>query len=523
MARIDARALRVILWGLVAVGGVLRIVRYADNRSFWLDESMLGLNLIDRSAAGLRSTLDFVQSAPYGFLLLQKAVIGSFGDSELVLRLLPLLSSLAALVLFAVIATRLLEPVAAVLAVSLMVFGEPFLYQSSEAKPYSSDVLVSLLIVWLTLRVDTRAPRRPFLSSVALLACGGALGVWLSYPSIFVLASAIASLLLRLALERRLDRLVGVLALGGGLAAVFYLSYSASSGSIATVNARVFAAGPSVGDDIRTTARLAWYSFSDPGGFWPPLRIVAVVCLVLGAVAFARQRLDRVVLLAGPSVLAILAALQSKYPLGGRFSLFFAPLAFLIVARGAAAIWGRLRWTPTILVPLVVILALVGPQMVRSAGHAVHPPRREHVRPLLQTLERNWRRGDLLWVHQNAQFALRWYAECRDCGVRPLPFRLVAAPRDAISSDGSQAALVSAPPVVVGRDALTEAQVRRTVASLAGRSRVWVLFSHVPRPHVGPDDATRMLEELDRVGRRIGAWQETGSDLYLYDLSDARR
>ena len=264
----NLRGAEALLWGLVVLGGLLRIVRYADNRSFWLDESMLGLNLIDRSAAELRSTLDYVQSAPYGFLLAQKGAIAVLGDSELALRVLPLVASLASLVVFALIARRLLAPAAAVLAVSLMVFGEPFLYQSSEAKPYSTDILVSLVVVWLALRVDTTAARRSYATSVVLLAGAGALGVWVSYPSVFVLAAALGSLILRLALDRSLWRAAAMLAVSGALAAVFSFSYSASAGSISTVNARVFAGHPSFETEAWNTTRLAWYSFTDPGGFW---------------------------------------------------------------------------------------------------------------------------------------------------------------------------------------------------------------------------------------------------------------
>jgi hypothetical protein len=415
------------------------------------------------------------------------------------------------------IARRLLTPVASVLAVALMVFGEPFLYQSSEAKPYSTDVLVSLVLVWLALRVDTTAARRPYATSVALLAAVGALGVWVSYPSVFVLAAALGSLILRLVLERSLARAAAMVAVGGALAAAFSLSYSASAGSISTVNARVFAGHPSFETEAWNTTRLAWYSFTDPGGFWYPVRLIVVACLLVGLVSFAREALDRVVLLAGPPVLAVVAAFMSKYPLGGRFSLFFAPLVFLIIARGAVVSWERFRWRVAIAVPIA--LALLGPQVVQSAVHVADPPRREHIRPLLHVLKHDWRTGDTLFVYRNAQFALRWYDECRDCGVRPLPFRLGLAPRGTTTSDGSPAALVSSPPsVVVGQNTMTDAEAARTVAELAGRARVWLLFSHVSGHHGGPDDERLVLRELDRTGRRLGAWREDDASLYVYDL-----
>ena len=69
---------------------VLRLGRYVSDRSLWLDESLLALNLTTRSYRGLLETLDFNQGAPIGFLWAERLVLGALGDSELSLRLFPL-------------------------------------------------------------------------------------------------------------------------------------------------------------------------------------------------------------------------------------------------------------------------------------------------------------------------------------------------------------------------------------------------------------------------------------------------
>ena len=58
---------RWFVWGAIAWGIVLRLVPYLVNRSLWLDESMLALNIIHRSFAGLWAPLDFNQGAPLDF------------------------------------------------------------------------------------------------------------------------------------------------------------------------------------------------------------------------------------------------------------------------------------------------------------------------------------------------------------------------------------------------------------------------------------------------------------------------
>jgi hypothetical protein len=72
--------------------------------------------------------------------------------------------------------------------------------------------------------------------------------------------------------------------------------------------------------------------------------------------------------------------------------------------------------------------------------------------------------------------------------------------------------------VFVGRDVLTDARIAQTLAAFEGRPRVWFLFTHVAGRDGGPNDERRMVRALDRAGRRLGAWHETGAALYLYDL-----
>ena len=134
---------------LIAFGLVLRIGRYLQDRSLWLDETYLALNLMSRSYSGLTGSLDFEQGAPIGFLALEKFAISALGDSERSFRLFPLLAGLASLVLFWRLALRFLDRRSALLALALFAILEPFVYYSSETKQYSFDVLVALGIFLL--------------------------------------------------------------------------------------------------------------------------------------------------------------------------------------------------------------------------------------------------------------------------------------------------------------------------------------------------------------------------------------
>lgn len=175
----------------VALGLACRLLRYGLDFPLWGDEASLALNLAARDYAGLADELEHFQVAPLLFLWAQKAALGLLGDSEWALRLLPLLAGLAALVLFWRVARDLLPPTAAALAVGLLAAARWPVTMSASVKPYSLDLLASLVL--LALAAAWR--RRPRRGRLALLAAAAPLAVGLSYPAVFVAGGVSLALL----------------------------------------------------------------------------------------------------------------------------------------------------------------------------------------------------------------------------------------------------------------------------------------------------------------------------------------
>ena len=91
---------KIINFGMILIGVILRLYLYFLNRSFWLDECNLANNL-DLPFKSLAYNLDFNQSAPFLFLVFSKVMFLFFNSySELALRFLPLIASLLGLFLF---------------------------------------------------------------------------------------------------------------------------------------------------------------------------------------------------------------------------------------------------------------------------------------------------------------------------------------------------------------------------------------------------------------------------------------
>ena len=147
-------SLTTIIRGTLIFGILLSVVQYVINRSLWLDEAYLSLNILDRSYVELLKPLEHKQVAPILFLYIEKTilqVLSSYPDYAL--RLFPLLSYILSLMIFyKVISIVLKNEYSRLLALSLLIFNPLFIYYSSEIKQYSTDVLLSISAVYIILR-----------------------------------------------------------------------------------------------------------------------------------------------------------------------------------------------------------------------------------------------------------------------------------------------------------------------------------------------------------------------------------
>jgi hypothetical protein len=85
---------------VMAAGWLFRLRAYWFNRSLWMDEAALALNLTQASLVELLTKpLQNDQSAPLGFLAATKLLIELVSESEKVLRLLPLGAGLVTVIL----------------------------------------------------------------------------------------------------------------------------------------------------------------------------------------------------------------------------------------------------------------------------------------------------------------------------------------------------------------------------------------------------------------------------------------
>ncbi len=131
----------------------LATVQFVYNRSLWLDEAMLALNIVDRKFLGLLTPLDHIQVAPILFLEIEKMFSLLIPDSEFGLRLLPFLAFILSTYFFIKLLNLTnLNKYMQWFGLSLFAFNPTMIYYSSEVKQYMCDVLVLTSMYYFILK-----------------------------------------------------------------------------------------------------------------------------------------------------------------------------------------------------------------------------------------------------------------------------------------------------------------------------------------------------------------------------------
>lgn len=518
---------------LLVVGAALRLIEYLVNRAFSIDESFLALNLIEKSPAQLLHALDFKQAAPLGFLELEKLSVAVLGRSEYALRLFPLLAALASLPLFYSAARRMLPAAALPFACAAFALLDPAIYYADTAKQYEFDLAAAIGLCALGVLMLARPLDR---TAVLVLAVAGAVVVWFSHASVFVLA-AVGIALAAEAIVRRAWRELAALA---AVAAVWLISFGAelqlSRSNLSRIqqafdNSQVLLGtgkGTATWFDSATAKVRYLVGLEDTAtgfpilGSLPPqvnqgLTVLLCAVVALGLVSLARQRPLHTLLLGVPPVLALVVSAFHKYPLVGRTLVFVLPLVALSLGEGLRVLASgpprRAVVGGAVAAVVLVSLALL------PAIHVVQPHANEGMRPALEDLGRHARRGDTLYVGHLAQYGLVYYHRCGCAGFDPArywPFGISGSP------SGAAAAMVPRTRrLVLGAVNLPEGNYKPDVRTLTGRRRVWVLVSEIPTGSLKP-----FLDALRRRGRQLREFgpygvRGTAASLYLFDLSRA--
>ena len=417
-----SRAWDRVALALVLLGAALRVALWAQQRSLWIDEARLSLNIASRSYLGLLPPLDYEQAAPLLYVWIERAVVGLFGVSEASLRLVSLVAGMATVALVYCVARRLFTRRVAHLATAMAALSPTLMYFSSEVKQYAVEACVSCALTYLGLRwLEDPSNARRWSALVAL----GTIAVWLATPTPFVLAGVGLSVLLTPGIQARdRVRLSGQLVLwwGGALVLAYlwvnryavhdaYLRHYWSQAFLTPGRAGVLLdTGVAFRDVLWGPLFLLWGATATDslGGpadlasvvFAPAVSIVIALMLVIGV-----RRLVRTIGAPGsmlalvPLILAFFASLIQLYPISARTTAFFMPTLIILAAAGVEEAAGRLRQP---VLTWAIMIAACLPLGWIAVAELTDPDPREHVRPLVASLQKHRRPGEPVYVFAGA-------------------------------------------------------------------------------------------------------------------------
>ncbi len=474
----------------IFLGIAIRLFHLFNNRSLWNDEMYLASSLVRMNLMELaNSPLDYEQKAPLGFLWAVKLCVMVFGKSEMALRLFPLVCGIAALVLFRPVARHFLKPIAAMAAMGIMAFSPFIIYHAVEIKQYSTELLATVFLLWLYCRYGHQSNQR----SLLIYGLLGAVTVWFSFSSVFILVGIAGGTCIYLAYKKKWAFLWAAIipfamwAVSFGINYILFVkNHPAKEWLIEwfTLSHGFMPLPPKSFSDLGWFVHKLFGIFNYPLGLsWfslPPeqhpvarllarMSVVPLLLLGVGLVAYWRTQKRHLLVFTLPIFLHLLASGVKAFPFMERLTFYLAPLVILFIARGVQSI--AEYFTAKKVIPYVVVgLLLFGP-LFNTARQLVAPAlfgdfKKSYDREALLFIDQNFKKGDVVYVYWNNRVPYRYYKENYN-----LQFKAVEGADHKFTVSNMEAYMQ---------------KLEQDIQALKGHNRVWIIYNKIlPNGNIG--------------------------------------
>jgi len=506
----------------VLVGIILRCKLFFDNRSFWIDEAYVSLDIINKSIKEIITYKSFFvnqPNPPVGFEVLQKFNTYLFGFSEPALRSLPLICGMASLWLLFVIVRKYFDKTMAVIATALFAFADSPILYSATAKQYSLELLVSVSLLTLFLKLETQLENKHLLK---ILTVAGMLAPWFAYSSIFVLSAGGCAIILQ-CLKSHKEKIKDVMICFTLWAASFFCLYFLAFKKLFN-NQYLYGtwhmAFPPA--SVFSIKGISWLGLAISNVFITLFGIVitplAFFLLVLGAMKLIKESGYRTLLLVLPLAFVLLATLMHKYPLYERMVLFLTPMLSILIASGICLLSEKIKKTKKLVVCVLTGILLFAP-ISKQVGYLFSPREKEELRPMIEKMVKNYKEGDVIFLNHSSIYGYSYYY-----GLYKLPpaFSFINMISGKRSSDGEQG-------LDIYYEELNTDNIRFPYMTfpLAGYDlfraqdfdtknhslRVWVLLSHLPQ-----ENKKYIVDFFDKIGQKEIVMEKTQAAIFLYTI-----
>lgn len=320
---------KVLIVAIFMVGIVLRIAFYLKNPSLWVDEASLVSNILEKSYIELFKGLDYLQVSPPGFTVLVKSLTvfispESLYAKDLVLRFLPFISGILAIPVFYSLLKLVFEnnKTALIWAFALFVFNPATIVYSTQLKQYSTELLISVVLLWSFCKIIKSAQAR-FVDMVLMF-----IAPWFSYSSFFILVAGLICVFLK---KRKEFLKISFFVFLSGV--IFYI---VSLKSVWNTNYS--------GMDLYWNNYYAFWEFQHPtrifyrlGDIFTQEKLLSF-CIGSGIIfsyfkyCFSKEDILKKILILSPLSMVIIFSYFHLYPMNARLMLFLLPTLVILLA-----------------------------------------------------------------------------------------------------------------------------------------------------------------------------------------------
>jgi hypothetical protein len=486
---------------IILCGVLLAIIQYIYNRSLWLDEAYLSLNIISKTHFELLKPLDYIQVSPILFLQIEKLFSVIIPISEFGLRLFPLICYLASLFLFHRMVKAVFEnQYVIIFALSLFAFNATLIYFSNEVKQYITDVLV-LTSVYAFILCKKQSDKNYHLQ----LGLIGAVGIFLSNVTPIVLFTAGVYLLYDI-YRNKLKLFPMLIATGGIWACTFLVYYilfihnhPSRTGQISEwLHYNSFL--PSNPFKIEFYQFLwakgslivfALFKFGNKGG------MALVALMFAGLIGLIRNKQTGFLILTIlPVLLHLFLSALRLYPFDLRLILYLAPCVIMLSSFGFHYLFNI--FFALLKIERLKVLGLAVPLVLIPFMVARFPIKHIEIKKSIKFIERHIQEGDKVFVNGFAGIPFQYYRE--------ISF---------LNMDTSNIIMGRKDPLTFNEDeyASDNAAYEKEIGALSGR--VWFLFTPIADEH----EKMRFLKEhFKKRGKKIiKEFHAEESEVLLYD------
>lgn len=525
-----------VVWVLIGLGVFFRLFHFFDNRSLYIDELFLGASLVKMDFLQLaQPMLDYEQKAPLGYLWMSRLAVVLFGTGEMALRLFPLLCGLASLFVFLPVARYFLKPLGVVVAMGILAAAPPIIYHAVEAKQYSTELFATVLVLYLYIKLHDKKG----IGSLLLWGLSGAVILWFSFSSIFVLAGMAFAICVSFILKREWNLLFRSMipftmwlfsfALNYFL---FIYQYADSEWLMYWFEIRnSFMPFPptslvdlkwfflKIFSVLHHPLGLSWYDL--PPYHNPIIRILArvsvfpLILLGIGLVSYYRKDSKLFMILIFPVLLTMLASGLKLYPFMDRLIMFLVPLLIIFVAQGCEKAThffpATAKWRY-----LLPVLLLLGP-LANSTNLLFNTNlfgeyKKSYQLETLSYINDRYQEGDVVYIYWNNLVGYRFYKD----------------------TEGFKYEAVEGKDYRLAANNLTDyyKMLDADIAALKGNKRVWLVYSNGIGFNIGDfdeqpawyytEDNTRktLFDKFDAMGNEVDSFLKSDVNVHLFELEE---